>query len=165
MATEILGLTEITVSQFSKYVTHNTGLREIEAQTIRCISRTVTAEPTSPVPSNGDVYILGATHTGTDWAGYAEHDIAHYYGGAWYNYTPKEGVRLWVNDEDRVVVFDSSTWIDPIPILPTYTVSGVPTASSYTRGMIYVSDETGGAIPAFSDGTNWRRVTDRAIVA
>lgn len=49
--------------------------------------------------------------------------------------------------------------------LPTYTVATVPTASSYTRGMIYVSDETGGAVPAFSDGTNWRRVTDRAIVS
>jgi hypothetical protein len=31
--------------------------------------------------------------------------------------------------------------------------------------MIYVSDEAGGAIPAFSDGTNWRRVTDRAVVS
>lgn len=49
-------------------------------------------------------------------------------------------------------------------ILPTYTVAGVPTASSFTRGMIYVSDETGGAVPAFSDGTNWRRVTDRNII-
>jgi hypothetical protein len=31
--------------------------------------------------------------------------------------------------------------------------------------LIYVSDEVGGAVPAFSDGTNWRRVTDRAIVS
>jgi hypothetical protein len=31
--------------------------------------------------------------------------------------------------------------------------------------MIYVSDETGGAVMAFSDGTNWRRVTDRQIVS
>lgn len=31
--------------------------------------------------------------------------------------------------------------------------------------MIYVTDETGGAVPAFFDGTNWRRVTDRAIVS
>lgn len=52
-----------------------------------------------------------------------------------------------------------------IPTLPTYTVAGVPSASTYTRGLIYVSDETGGAIPAFSDGTNWRRVTDRAVVS
>jgi len=49
--------------------------------------------------------------------------------------------------------------------LESYTVAGVPTASNFTQGMIYVSDETGGAVPAFSDGTNWRRCTDRAIVS
>lgn len=32
-------------------------------------------------------------------------------------------------------------------------------------GMVFVTDETGGAVPAFSDGTNWRRVTDRAVVS
>jgi hypothetical protein len=52
-----------------------------------------------------------------------------------------------------------------IPVLPTYTVAGLPSAASNTRGMIYVSNETGGAVPAFSDGTNWRRVTDRAVVS
>jgi hypothetical protein len=48
--------------------------------------------------------------------------------------------------------------------LPSYTVAGVPSASPAAQ-MIYVSNETGGAVPAFSDGTNWRRVTDRAIVS
>lgn len=32
-------------------------------------------------------------------------------------------------------------------------------------GFIYVTDDVGGAVPAFSDGTNWRRVTDRAVIA
>jgi hypothetical protein len=52
-----------------------------------------------------------------------------------------------------------------IVILPTYTVAGVPAAVSNTRGLIYVSNETGGATVAFSDGTNWRRVQDRAIIS
>lgn len=47
----------------------------------------------------------------------------------------------------------------------SYTVTTLPTASSYPRGVIYVSNETGGATIAFSDGTNWRRVQDRAIVS
>ena len=51
------------------------------------------------------------------------------------------------------------------PELPTYTVATVPAAADNTRRMIYVSDETGGAVPAFSDGTDWRRVTDRAIIS
>jgi hypothetical protein len=51
------------------------------------------------------------------------------------------------------------------PVLPSYTVAGVPSAATYARGLIYVSNETGGAVIAFSDGTNWRRVTDRAVIA
>lgn len=48
-------------------------------------------------------------------------------------------------------------------VLASYTVAGVP--SRPTGALIYVTDETGGAIPAFYDGANWRRVTDRAIVS
>ncbi len=48
--------------------------------------------------------------------------------------------------------------------LPSYTVSSLPTVNSFP-GLIFVSDEIGGAVPAFSDGTDWRRVTDRAIVS
>lgn len=48
--------------------------------------------------------------------------------------------------------------------LRSYTVGTLPSAATAAQ-LIYVSDETGGAVPAFSDGTNWRRVTDRNIVA
>ena len=49
--------------------------------------------------------------------------------------------------------------------LKEYTVATLPTASIWTYALIYVTDETGGAQPAFSDGTNWRRLTDRAVVS
>lgn len=45
-----------------------------------------------------------------------------------------------------------------------YTVATLPSAAD-TAQIIYVSNETGGATLAFSDGTNWRRVQDRAIVS
>lgn len=48
--------------------------------------------------------------------------------------------------------------------LPSYTVAGLPAATTAGR-MIYVSNESGGAVLAFSDGTNWRRVTDRTIIS
>ena len=48
--------------------------------------------------------------------------------------------------------------------LDSQTVAGVPSASPAGM-MLYISNETGGAVPAFSDGTNWRRVTDRTIIA
>ena len=47
----------------------------------------------------------------------------------------------------------------------SYTVAGVPSASASGAGaQIYVSNEAGGAVLAFSDGTAWRRVTDRVVV-
>jgi hypothetical protein len=48
--------------------------------------------------------------------------------------------------------------------LHSYTVATLPSAALAGQ-MVYVSNEAGGAVPAFSDGTNWRRVTDRAIVS
>lgn len=50
-------------------------------------------------------------------------------------------------------------------VMTEYTVATVPDAAELPRQWIYVSDEAGGAVPAFSDGTNWRRVTDRAIIS
>lgn len=47
--------------------------------------------------------------------------------------------------------------------LASYTVATLP--AQETGAIIYVSDESGGAVVAFSDGTNWRRVTDRAVVS
>jgi hypothetical protein len=49
-------------------------------------------------------------------------------------------------------------------ILPSFTINTLPTADPAGQ-MLFVTDETGGSVPAFSDGTNWRRVTDRQIVS
>jgi hypothetical protein len=47
-----------------------------------------------------------------------------------------------------------------------YPKASLPSATTSGAGaMIYVLDDIGGAVPAFSDGTAWRRVTDRAVVA
>lgn len=55
-------------------------------------------------------------------------------------------------------------------MLRGYTVTSLPPATDWGDGtefssLVFVSNETGGAVLAFSDGTNWRRVTDRAIVS
>lgn len=50
------------------------------------------------------------------------------------------------------------------PTSDSFTVSTLPDASQPGQ-MIFVSDETGGATMAFSDGSNWRRITDRQIVS
>ena len=53
----------------------------------------------------------------------------------------------------------------------SYTVATLPDPTSYNpeingrAAYVYVSDESGGSTLAFSDGTNWRRTQDRAIVS
>ena len=49
--------------------------------------------------------------------------------------------------------------------LTGYVKAKLPDATKNNRSMIYVDDDTGGAVPAFSDGTNWRRVTDRNVIS
>ena len=74
----------------------------------------------------------------------------------------------------RTWLFDLFSRVGNGPIATKgFTVVSLPDASAYadsTTGsefstLIYVVDETGGATLAFSDGTNWLRVQDRAIVS
>ena len=48
--------------------------------------------------------------------------------------------------------------------LESYTVAGLPPPAEGV-GVAFVTDEVGGPTLAFSDGTNWRRTTDRAVVS
>jgi hypothetical protein len=49
--------------------------------------------------------------------------------------------------------------------LMSYTVAGVPSAALWEGGIIYVSNESGGKVVAFSDGASWRRLTDRSVIS
>lgn len=49
--------------------------------------------------------------------------------------------------------------------LATHSVSDLPSTIAAAPALIYVWDASGGGIPCFSDGTNWRRVDTRAIVS
>lgn len=49
--------------------------------------------------------------------------------------------------------------------MPSCTVATLPDPVRFKDCWIKVSDETGGDTAAESDGTNWRRMQDRAIVS
>ncbi|MCY7272380.1 MAG: hypothetical protein LH702_01205 [Phormidesmis sp. CAN_BIN44] len=68
------------------------------------------------------------------------------------------------NGVDRLQVSGSARFTGSVK-LASFTVATVPSASANSAGMIYCSNELGGATPAFSDGVNWRRVQDRAIIS
>jgi hypothetical protein len=50
-------------------------------------------------------------------------------------------------------------------VFGSYTVGTVPSAATYVRGLIYVSDESGGATLAYSNGSAWKRVYDNANIS
>ena len=73
-------------------------------------------------------------------------------------------VRVGDDSADAAITAAAGVFSGPVT-LPSYTVATVPSPGTFPRAQIYVSDESGGATPAFSDGTNWRRYADRAIVS
>lgn len=146
MSTDLLSLKELVDGQVDPYATVNEALRQIEGRTIRVLSRTTDAQPGSP--SAGDTYIITGSATGAAWGGFSEHDIAHYYGGSWKAYTPIEGLRLWVNDEDALVRYDGSAWADLITP-PKFATSGKTANFSVTttdRGVVFLVDASGGEV-------------------
>lgn len=66
---------------------------------------------------------------------------------------------------NRSLALDGTDSMTGPLVVKTYTVATLPTASAWTGGIIYVSDETGGGDLAFSDGVHWHRAEDRAIVS
>jgi hypothetical protein len=48
-------------------------------------------------------------------------------------------------------------------VLAPFSRTNLPAAASWTGGWIWVSDATGGAVPAYSDGTDWRRPNSTVI--
>lgn len=52
----------------------------------------------------------------------------------------------------------------PARLLPC-AKADLPRPADWPYSWIFVTDEVGGATPAFSDGVNWRRAADRAVVS
>jgi hypothetical protein len=76
----------------------NNNVRLLQALLLNpAISATTAAQPGSP--AEGDVYILPASPTGSNWAAFFEDDVVIYYNATWTAYTPLEGLRKFVEDE------------------------------------------------------------------
>ncbi len=72
------------------------------------------------------------------------------------------GANLFVEFDPAIDV----TYFAKPPKLPSHAVAGLPDATVVGAGaMAFCTDESGGAVPVFSDGSDWRRVTDRAVAS
>lgn len=63
------------------------------------------------------------------------------------------------------ILLDAKQTAGEIVILPEYTVATVPDPTLTDNGIIIVSDEAGGRTIATSDGTDWCRVSDGAVIS
>lgn len=167
----VLGLPFIAGQQSQPEVTHNQALVMLQALLNGAVAQQ-NAPPGSP--AEGACYIVGTAPTGA-WAARAN-ALAIRFGGAWV-FVPgvdsggvaiamgveQEGMRVWNQALNAGVVWTGTAWVAD-SAMPEFTVATLPAATGPKR-LIYVSDETGGAVPAFNDGASWRRVTDRSVVA
>jgi hypothetical protein len=252
-----LAMPYLEAAQAQKHVTHNEALRVLDAIVmLTVLDRDLATPPGSP--DDGDRYLVASSPTGA-WVSQAG-KIAARQDGAWRFCSPQEGWRIWIADEDILLVFNGTSWTGSatqnaaligvntaadatnklavsssavlftnagsgvqvklnkngdgdtasflfqrgwsgraeigligsndfafktspdgsafsigltlvaaasgVPKLPSFTVAGLPSPATAGAGALaHVSDETGGAVIAFSDGADWRRVTDRTIVA
>lgn len=76
-----------------------------------------------------------------------------------YDKTDQDRMRRELSSADNQNLKSNASYIP----LPKYAKAALPAQAE--GGLIYVRDDVGGATPAFSDGTNWRRVADRAIIS
>ena len=80
--------------------------------------------------------------------------------------TSSAGLLRWANALASTVqkMLDRLAIDGQLSRMRSYVKADLPDAAGPAR-LILVVDETGGAVPAFNDGSSWRRVTDRAVVS
>ena len=104
-----LGLPLLSGEQAQKHVTANEALRALDALVQLSVLTRGLGEPPG-APADGDRYIVAGGASGA-WSGH-EDEIAVRQGAAWIFHAPREGWRCWVEDEDAVLIFDGSAWVD-----------------------------------------------------
>jgi hypothetical protein len=102
----------ILASQAQKHVTHNEGLRLLDAMVqLSVLDRNRTAPPANP--ADGDRHIVASGATGL-WAGW-DLNVAFWVDGVWMRLVPRPGWLAWIADEAAFAVWDGSAW-EPVGV-------------------------------------------------
>jgi hypothetical protein len=109
MPTPRFGLPYIVQGQAQKEVTHNTALVQLDALVgLHILDRDLAAPP--PSPADGDAYLVAASPSGA-WAGQAG-KLACLLDGAWRFYAAVKGLIAQVADEQTIVIYTGSAWVE-----------------------------------------------------
>lgn len=84
---------------------NNNAIRS-EIISAKVISKTTTAQPTSP--TDGDLYIIPSSATGAQWTTFSAGDLAIYKSGTWYAFAPNDGLVKMVNT--TLEVYSGGSW-------------------------------------------------------
>jgi hypothetical protein len=102
-----LELPLLAAAQSQKHVTHNEAVLRLDAVVQLAVKdRDLTAPPGSP--TDGDRYIVASGATGA-WASW-DLNVAWHHDGVWTKLSPREGWRVWVEDENLFLVWNGSAW-------------------------------------------------------
>lgn len=142
-----MGVTLVEQAQASKEVTVNEALSRLDAVlNTGAKDKDLATPPGSPVA--GDVYIVAGSPTG-DWAGHA--GKLAFFDQIWRFITPREGLTLWVNDEDALYTYDGAAWGKTAAVLQNISLLGVNATADATNKLAVKSaavllDNTGAGV-------------------
>lgn len=126
-----LALPYLMPSQAQKHVTHNEALKKLDLL-VQLAVETLDAILPPPVPSEGQVWALGAAPTG-DWAGHA-FELAAWLDGTWYFETLVAGRLVIDMSETSLKIWDGNVWKRPsLPDLHNLNGIGINTGFDVTN--------------------------------
>ncbi len=136
MSSPRLALDYMTAAQSQKEVTANEWFAALDALCHpNVLDRDLTAPPGSE--SEGDLYIVATGGSG-DWAG-QDGKLALYTNGAYAFFTPGEGFRVWVADEDQAYHYYGSAWVSEATYLLSRLAEGNGISLAVVDGKLEIS--------------------------
>ncbi len=103
-----LALPYLAAAQAQKHVTVNESLSLLDGLIhLAVTSRAAATPPATPI--DGDRYLIATSPT-AEWTGHAG-QLALRMEGAWRFLAPREGWRMWVADENALLIYDGAAWI------------------------------------------------------
>jgi hypothetical protein len=104
-----LSLPFVAAGQAQKHITVNEALGKLDGLVQLAVqSRTVAAQPASPV--DGAMHILPTGATGASWFDKAAGLLARHADGIWETLTPSAGWLAWIIDEGLALIHDGQNW-------------------------------------------------------
>ena len=135
-----LNLPFVMPAQAQKHVTVNESLARLDAIVqARAISQATAQQPEEPAA--GDSYILPAAAGGDQWAAYGVGAFVTYTEDGWSQSPVPAGARVWVADQDALVVFDGAVWKNLAERAPeALNVLGINSGADSTNRLTVKSD-------------------------